>query len=40
MKKKELLATIKTINEWDYLYVLGLNYNVSQLRNYLKTIAP
>ena len=40
MIKKQLLAEIKSINEWNYLYVLGLNYNVRQLRAFLKSITP
>ncbi len=34
--KKQLLQEIKDISIYEYFNVLGLGYNVSQLRNYLK----
>lgn len=36
--KKQLLEQIKKINIYDYFAVLGLNYNVRQLRTYLSDL--
>jgi len=33
--KQKLLNEIKAINIYDYFYVVGLGYNVKQLRTYL-----
>jgi hypothetical protein len=36
--KKQLLEQIKKINEYDYFYCLGANYNSKQLRTYLNDL--
>lgn len=38
MTKKQLLQKIKDISIYDYFNVLGLGYNVKQLKNYLAGI--
>lgn len=36
--KQQLLNEIKSIDLYEYFYVLGLNYNIKQLKNYLKDL--
>jgi len=36
--KQQLLNEIKSIDVFEYFYVVGLNYNVRQLKNYLKDL--
>jgi hypothetical protein len=36
--KQKLLQQIKSISVYDYFYVVGLNYNTKQLKNYLVDI--
>jgi hypothetical protein len=36
--KKQLLSSIREISEFEYFHVLGLNYNVKQLKSYLNDL--
>ena len=36
--KQKLLDQIKKISYWDYVNVLGLNYNNKQLKTYLSSL--
>jgi hypothetical protein len=36
--KQQLLQEIKSISVYEYFHVLGLNYNVRQLKSYLTQI--